>query len=350
MDDAPRISFGIIVLNGEPFTRYCLRSIYPFAHQIIVVEGAVPAAASIAALNGHSEDGTLDILRSFKAHEDPENKITIITAEGNGHPNGFWPGEKDEMSRAYAERATGDYLWQVDIDEFYLPEDMERIRLILKKDPGITALSFKTLTFWGGFEYTTDGWYLRRGAGIFHRAFKWAPGHKYMKHRLPTVHDNVGRDLRDLNWIDGHDLARRGIFLYHYSLIFPMQVDRKCRYYDQAPWIQRNRYSEWARKAYYKLDNPFRVHNVYNSPSWIEPFRGRHPPQIVAMYDDIRKGILNIEMRDASDIRELAATTRYRWGIALLKILDYPERLMAALQFPGSSALRSIKKKFSYKF
>ena len=35
----PRVTFGIIVLNGEPFTRYCLRSLYPFAHQIIVVEG-----------------------------------------------------------------------------------------------------------------------------------------------------------------------------------------------------------------------------------------------------------------------------------------------------------------------
>jgi len=27
----PKIAFGIIVLNGEPFARYCLTSIYPFA-------------------------------------------------------------------------------------------------------------------------------------------------------------------------------------------------------------------------------------------------------------------------------------------------------------------------------
>ena len=30
--DDPRVSFGIIVLNGEPFTRYVLRSLYSFAH------------------------------------------------------------------------------------------------------------------------------------------------------------------------------------------------------------------------------------------------------------------------------------------------------------------------------
>ena len=48
-----------------------------------------------------------------------KNKITIITAEDEGYPDGFWPGEKLEQSQAYAKRATGNYLWQVDIDEFY---------------------------------------------------------------------------------------------------------------------------------------------------------------------------------------------------------------------------------------
>ena len=44
MSKCPRITFGIIVLNGEPFVRYNLRSLYHFAHEIIVVEGAVQAA------------------------------------------------------------------------------------------------------------------------------------------------------------------------------------------------------------------------------------------------------------------------------------------------------------------
>ena len=30
--------------------------------------------------------------------------------------------DRTHQSRAYAERATGDYLWQVDVDEFYRPE------------------------------------------------------------------------------------------------------------------------------------------------------------------------------------------------------------------------------------
>ena len=120
----PKISFGMIVLNGLPFIKYNLKGLYPYAHQIIVVEGACRSASSIADKNGHSNDGTLEELKIFKSEFDKEDKITIVTAEDDGKPNGFW-NEKDEMSQAYAKRATGDYLWQVDVDEFYKSEDMK---------------------------------------------------------------------------------------------------------------------------------------------------------------------------------------------------------------------------------
>ena len=107
--DFPRISFGIIVLNGEPFTKYCLRQLYPHAYEIIVVEGGSRKAIDEAP-EGHSTDGTLEALYEFKAQEDPEDKIQIITRDD------FWT-EKDEQSQAYAQVATGDHLWQVDIDE-----------------------------------------------------------------------------------------------------------------------------------------------------------------------------------------------------------------------------------------
>ena len=109
-----KISFGIIVLNGEPFTKYCIRQLYPHAHEIIVVEGGSEKARHICP-EGRSNDGTLESLSYMKDFEDPEDKITIVTKEG------YWEG-KDEQSQAYADRATGDYLWQVDIDEFYKPE------------------------------------------------------------------------------------------------------------------------------------------------------------------------------------------------------------------------------------
>jgi glycosyltransferase involved in cell wall biosynthesis len=310
----PRITFGLIVFNGEPFTVYCLRALYPFAHEIIVVEGACPGAASLASVEGHSTDGTLEVLHRFKEQEDPENKLQIISRSG------FW-NEKDEQSQAYADRATGDYLWQVDIDEFYKPEDMRRILEMLRDDPEITALSFRQITFWGGFEYTTDGWYLRGGADVYHRLFKWGTGYRYITHRPPTVLDAMGRDLRKIKWIDVKTLAKLGIFLYHYSLVFPKQVSEKCEYVSKRQDAQYPEANVWATQAFYNLRRPYRVHNVYKHPSWLEHFAGTHPPQIDALRHDLKAGSLQIEMRQNDDIETMIDSFWYRSGRIWLKAI-----------------------------
>jgi hypothetical protein len=322
----PRITFGVIVLNGEPFNRYVLRALYPFAHQIVIVEGAAPAASRVATPEGHSSDGTLEVLRQIKAEDDPEGKLTIVTAEDEGHPNGFWPGEKDEQSRAYAKRATGDYLWQVDIDEFYRPEDMSRIVAMLRDDPSITTMTFKQITFWGGLDYTVDGWYLRRGATYYHRLFKWGPGYTYATHRPPTVLDESGRDLRQGNWLSGETLAGMGIRLYHYSLLLPKQVIEKCNYYGNAAWAERGRAVEWANEAFVALKRPFRVHNVYDYPSWLERYAGPHPTEVTRMVADLHSGQGSIALRDTADIERLLSSRSYRLGRLLLRSLDPWER------------------------
>src|SRR4029450_7290352 len=114
----------------------------------------------------------------------------------------------------------GDYLWQVDIDEFYLARDMEAILAMLAADPAIDAMTFRQVTFWGGLGSTVDGWYLRRGAADYPPLFKGRPGHAYARPRPPTVVDETGRDLRSGRWLDADETAARGIRLYHYSLLF----------------------------------------------------------------------------------------------------------------------------------
>lgn len=308
----PRITFGIIVFNGEPFTAYCLRALYPFAHQIIVVEGACPGAATLASAEGHSTDGTLEVLYRFKTEEDPEDKIQIVTRQG------FWD-EKDEQSGAYADRATGDYLWQVDIDEFYKTEDMHRILKMLRDDPEITALSIREITFWGGFEYTTDGWYLRGGPDVCHRLFKWGAGYRYITHRPPTVLDPMGRDLRKIKWVDSKTLEKLGIFLYHYSLVFPRQVSEKCEYVSKREGARYPEAKVWATQAFYNLTRPYRVHNVYTHPSWLEHFAGSHPLQIDVLRHDLEAGRVQIEMRQNDDVEAMIDSFWYRSGRAWLK-------------------------------
>ena len=214
-----------------------------------MVEGAAPGARNIATPDGHSRDGTLEALRRFKAEEDPDGKVVIVTAEDAGHPDGFWPGEKDEQSRAYATRATGNYLWQVDIDEFYLADDMERVMAMLVADPTIEAMTFRQITFWGGLEYVCDGWYLRRGAAYYHRLFRWRPDYTYATHRPPTVLDETGRDLRTGRWLDASATVAAGIHLYHYSLLLPKQVIEKCDYYAQRRVGQTDRRDRMGQRG-----------------------------------------------------------------------------------------------------
>lgn len=310
MTEKVRITFGTIVLNGEPFTRYNLRSLYPYAHQIIVVEGACPAAKNIATPSGHSLDGTLEILHKFKAEEDPDDKLIIVTAEDEGHSDGFWT-EKDEMSQAYAKRATGDYLWQVDSDEFYKEKDMEAIIRMLESDSDITAVSFRQITFWGGFDYLVDGYYLKNGADIYHRLFKWGPGYCYEKHRPPTVTNADGINLRNIKHTKGETLARQGILMHHYSLLFPKQVSNKCDYYSSVKWTNRSKAKVWADEVCGGIKHPFRVHNVYEYVSWLLRFNGTHPIQILNLQNDINRGLVKVNLRDRSDAEAIVSSTSY---------------------------------------
>ena len=330
---SPKVTFGVIVLDGMPFLPYTLRALYPFAHQIVVVEGAAPGAAGIATADGHSCDGTLQELRRFAREEDAEGKLVVVTAEDEGHADGFWPGEKDEQSRAYAVRATGDYLWQVDVDEFYLPGHMERVLGLLARRPDVTAVTFPTLTFWGAPDCSVDGWFLRRGAGDYHRLFRWEPGSSYATHRPPTVLDPQGRDTRDLVWLDASAVRRLGVVMYHYSLLFPKQVFEKVEYYshwglyaDTVDSFEAAAGRRWLKESYLSLRRPFRVHNVYRHPSWLRRFRGPWPPQIESLWADVAAGRLAVRRRPMADAERLLHAPWYAAGRAALELWEPVDR------------------------
>lgn len=321
MTNLPKISFGIIVLNNEPFTRYLLRQLYPFAHQIIVVEGATSFASHACTEDGHSRDGTVDVLRAFQKDEDPDGKLLVVTAEDEGHPDGFWPGEKDEMSRAYAKRAAGDWLWQVDGDEFYRNEDMERICRLLEDDAELMALSFPAITFWGSPQYWIDGPYTRgtMAGGQWHRLFRWKPGYVYATHRLPTVVDENDRNLREVKWLNRYDTDKLGITMFHYSFLFPHQVSQKVQYYAKYKANERESDAARAQRSWSELTDPFHVHNVTEYPSWLEKYSGAHPEQIEIMWDDIQSGRLKIETRDMVDVKKLMHDPGFRLVRAILR-------------------------------
>jgi hypothetical protein len=307
----------MIVLNGEPFVRHNLRALYPFAHQIVVVEGACPSARGVATADGHSRDGTLSELRRFQAEEDPEGKLLVVTAEDEGHADGFWT-EKDEMSQAYAIRATGRYLWQIDCDEFYHPSAMQRVVDLLRADPSITAMTFRTLTFWGHLDYRVDSHTLRTGYENFHRLFAWGPGYRYASHRPPTVLDAAGVDVRTQHWLGPDALAKQGIVMYHYALLLPKQVEEKRLYYTELVRGKLSRMhvvEAWATNSFHTLRAPFQVY-YHKTLSWLfrhDARRHPHPPEVLAMLDAVRAGAYaDTTLRRTDDIDALLASPRYR--------------------------------------
>lgn len=274
----PRISFGMIVLNGEPFIKYNLESLYPHAHEIIVVEGAVEKFCHAATPDGHSVDNTAEIIRHFP---DPENKIKLIQREG------FWP-EKDEMANAYMKECTGDYIWQVDVDEFYKADDIKTIRAMLASDPEITQVNIRSVGFWRSFRARVMGASLVLGADEFIRIFCFRPGYRYVTHRPPTLADEMGRHFEHKKVIRAAELEQKGIIQYHYSYVFPEYVAGKAHYYSQMQWGQGHEDGlHWFSQEWMHFANPLRVHIIKYPPSWIVPFNEDHPPIIHSMLKDI---------------------------------------------------------------
>lgn len=274
-----KLSFGMIVLNGEPFIKYNLDNIYQHAHEILIVEGAVSKFKHASTPDGHSTDNTINIIKEYP---DPDNKIKLIQYDG------FWP-EKDEMSNAYMERCTGDYIWQLDVDEFYKPEAIEKVRAYLSDNPETTRVEVQTVNFWHGFKSIMRGASYCFGADKFRRIFKFEPGYRFKTHRPPTIIDTDGKECCGKHVLSADELLQRlNVFMFHYSYVFEGGVQAKADYYSRMGWGGGcEDGSIWATKEWKRLSNPLRIHLVDFPPSWIEPFNGEHPMVIKQMIRDI---------------------------------------------------------------
>lgn len=321
-----KITFGIIVLNGEPFTRFCIDALYKHAHEIIISEGACPASASVAGSDGHSSDGTLEVLREIKGKHDPLNKITIVTAEDEGHENGFWPGEKDEQSRAYASRATGNVLWQVDIDEFYCDEDIERIIQLLENESKISVIGFRQIQFFFGFDYYVDTWYNKRHLKDIVRVFRWEKGYKYLKHRPPTVVDKEGLDISESGYLGGKATKKMGIYLYHYSYVLPAQVENKIKYYSKVSWSRINGMTDWYNNNYTFQKNPYRLFVMPEYPGWVKKFKGKHPDTIYGLIAYLKKS--GTFTGSVNRLDKLTGSLLYNAGIWFLIVFEPVDRFL----------------------
>ena len=166
-------------------------------------------------------------------------------------------------------------------------------------------MTFRQVTFWGGLDYVAMAGTCGAGRPTTTACSAGDRGSSTPPTgRRPSV-DETGRDLRTGTWLDAATTAAWGVRLYHYSLLLPKQVIEKCDYYANADWARRTGAVEWANEAYLQLKRPFRVHNVFAYPSWLERFRGPHPVEVVAMVDRLRAVDDGASLRRTDDIERL---------------------------------------------
>lgn len=283
-----KIAFGMIVLNGNYVLRETLESIYPYANQILIAEGPVSWWQSQGVMT--STDGTNDVIDNFP---DPDNKISIIHSTYN---------EKDEQCQAYMQylRDDNDYIWNVDSDEVFKPDDIEKI-IDLLTNHKYTTVSFKSLSFYGGFDNVIGGF---EENVPFMRIRKIYPGSYWKTHRPPTIAHKPGVRVLPEKVLDYNTLANNyGIRMYHYSYVFPDQVNQKIEYYKKTiskdisiddyfnkvylPWVTSNTDNEKR-----SIENMYQgVHEFKpnkRSATFTRKFNGQHPDIILKNIDNLK--------------------------------------------------------------
>tara|TARA_A200000159_G_C7334269_1_gene344341 strand:- start:1936 stop:3828 length:1893 start_codon:yes stop_codon:yes gene_type:complete len=122
--------------NQYPWEK-CIESMLGFSDEVVVVDAG-------------SNDGTWEKLTEWSEKEPrlviEQNKIDW------DHPRFAY--HSDGMQKAYARsKCTGDFCWQMDSDEFVLPEDYIKVRDLAKRFPQLTELvALPVVEFWGGYE------------------------------------------------------------------------------------------------------------------------------------------------------------------------------------------------------
>ena len=295
-------SFVTIVLNGMPFIEYALRAVYDFAHEIIIVEGAVADCRFAAKADGSSVDGTVECIRRFP---DPLKKIRLI--------QGQWP-KKCEMQNAALTHVTGDYVWLMDSDEIYRREDLNKVAEMVGQDPSITQFNVIPDNFWKGFDHLMVAPFFFQPEAHYRRIFKFAPGAVFTTHRPPTlVWPGETRSTEQMNCISGEITRAMGIIPFHYSYVVESQVAQKIELYNRYGWgkswqIDMN---AWFRECWQAWTPENRSQIERRWPVWTGgkssrtvPFAGEHPEVMKAYIASFRRGTVAISPASTLKVAE----------------------------------------------
>jgi len=271
-----KISYIMNVINGEPFIKAQLGSIYHHADEIIIVEGAYEKFRHASTSEGRSVDTTLDSIRSFP---DPDKKITLIANPG------FYD-DRLGMCNELLKHVTGDVIWQVDVDEFFLDETHHYIRQAFDSDLELDRVSFNFRDLFANERYYIAG-YDVRGLDNVNRVHRFSVGDSWSSQRPPLLQmkDGVAKPIK--KHLDGPELADKGHVMFHATLIFEKQIQDKYKYYNSM-WKSISSPTPWIKEVWERYENKFNAAGFTNSVTYLKYNSLEVPEALSDLFDSMR--------------------------------------------------------------
>ena len=293
-----KISYVMNVLNGEPFIKYQLDSIYKHAHEIIIVEGAYKKFAH-ATINGRSKDSTISTIQNYP---DIENKIKLIV-------NDDFYEDRKEMCDEFLKYVTGDVIWQVDADEFYFDETHMYIKSLFENDPELDLVSFNFKDYYKNLNYYIVG-YETLGLNNVNRVHRFNGESSWFSQRPPVLMNNDEKKIIRKK-IDGYTLELLGHIMHHATLIFEAQIQDKYKYYSSM-WGSVNEPTQWYIDTWENFDNKLNIAGFRNHITFLEKNENDVPIALNQMFEDVKSDFLiEFKLSDDTKIRECISKKEY---------------------------------------
>ena len=233
-----RIHFFTIVLNGMPF----IQAQYAFMRSLTeygidwswhIVEGvadlkhdtswSVANGATITErlhTNGLSNDGTTEFLNQIEEQDRPFIKLYRKPA------GEFWDGKLEMVNAPLGNVPPGSLLWQLDVDEFWTPSQIDTIRELFLRDLQLTSAMF-----WCDFFVGPNLKVVNRRCYGNHPEYEWKRVHRmatdsrWLSHEPPVM---TGTNGKCLSHRETEDL---GCVFKHQAYVMKKQLAFKEDYY-----------------------------------------------------------------------------------------------------------------------
>lgn len=240
------IHFFSLVQNGMPFIKHHLDTFkklsvpwtWHVAEGLSELKGdtswSVPRGGHIDDTmhrNGLSVDGTTEYLDSIK------DQIRIYRPS-----QVFWQGKCEMCNTIVHNLKTPGLLWQIDVDEFWTPIQIELVWNMFAHDRQRTAAWFWARYYVGhDLVISTRNGYANNPGYEWIRVWNFVPGMSFAAHEPPVLRWN-GADVGRTNPFTHAETEVRGLVFRHYAYCLRSQLEFKEKYYGYAgapeQWIR----------------------------------------------------------------------------------------------------------------